>query len=61
MIVGPMTSFPNVILNTGFGPCGYFGFASAKIIESLIFDTREAEKLYLPQTLERIKPQRLYV
>jgi len=42
MIIGPMKHFPNVILNTGYGPWGSYCFGGAKIVEDIIEQTGEA-------------------
>lgn len=47
-IIGPMKHFPNVILNTGYGPWGFYAFAGGKIVESLVEATGEAEQLFDP-------------
>lgn len=43
IIVGPMKHFPNVIINTGYGPWGFYCFAGGKVVESLVENTGEAE------------------
>lgn len=59
--IGPMTNFPNVILNTGYGPYGYNTFSGGKILESTVFRTGEAEKLLSKDIVDWVNPKRMYV
>ena len=58
-IIGPMTHFPNVILNTGYGPWGFHAFAGGKLVETIIEKTDN--KMFHPLVIEGIKPKRMYV
>jgi hypothetical protein len=54
--IGPLTHFPNVLLNGGYGPYGYYSFAGGKILESTIFRTGEAEKLLSKDIVDWVHP-----
>ena len=60
-IIGPMRSFPNVVLNVGYGPQGFQAMSGSKIVESLIQNTDEAEKLFGPKILSMVDSKRMYI
>ena len=61
MLLGPMTYFPNVMLHTGNGQWGVFSFCGGKLLESMIYNTGEAERMFHPEVIKGVKPSRMYL
>ena len=45
-IIGPMRSFPNVILNVGYGPHGFRALPGGIILKSLVDGTDESSSIF---------------
>jgi glycine/D-amino acid oxidase-like deaminating enzyme len=56
LLIGPMTKHPNVFLNTGHGQWGVFSIPGGKLLESQVFNTGEADKMFEPVVVEGVKP-----
>ena len=57
-VVGPLRAYPNVLVNTGYGPYGYMSVCGAKILESIVYGDPQSAAIFHEEVLKEISPAR---
>jgi hypothetical protein len=56
-----MKYYPNIILNVAYGPQGFQSLTGSKIVENIIENNNENEKLFDKEFLKSINCSRMFV